>query len=139
MLHEGESTEALCCEVPTVQRPQVQLSVAAASCTAADNQALALEVWRQLTQGTLPADAALIVAEVASCTQGKVSGMMRCCLCTVSVTSCTCQQQTAAKQGMLQFKWIQEPLVLQPTQPLFKNALLVPSSAASELAWLQRT
>ncbi|WIA39725.1 hypothetical protein OEZ86_005787 [Tetradesmus obliquus] len=66
-LNTGEATVDLCCVVPAVQRPQVQLTVPAASCSAADNELLALEMWRQLTQGLTTAEAALIVVEVKSC------------------------------------------------------------------------
>jgi hypothetical protein len=66
-LNQGEATDDLCCAVPALQRPEVQLAVPAASCNPADNERLAQETWRQLTQGMSPADAALITVEVQSC------------------------------------------------------------------------
>lgn len=74
-LNAGEATADLCCVVPAVQRPQVQLAVPAASCSAADNEKLALEMWRQLTQGLTTAEAALIVVEVKSCSTNTVRAL----------------------------------------------------------------
>jgi hypothetical protein len=66
-LNQGEATADLCCVVPPIQKPQVQLVVPAATCSAADNERLAQETWRQLTQGMAPADAALITVAAKSC------------------------------------------------------------------------
>jgi hypothetical protein len=70
-LNQGEASADLCCVVPPIQRPEVQLLVPATTCNATENAQLALETWRQLTQGMTAADAALIVVEVGSCTAAR--------------------------------------------------------------------
>jgi hypothetical protein len=67
-LSEGQAATDLCCVVPAVQKQEVQLLVPATTCNATENAQLALVTWSQLTQGMTPADAALIVVEVRSCT-----------------------------------------------------------------------
>ncbi|WIA37860.1 hypothetical protein OEZ86_014709 [Tetradesmus obliquus] len=66
-INQAEASAELCCVLPPVERPQVELAVTASSCNAANNQLLAQETRNQLVQGLSAADAALIVVEVQSC------------------------------------------------------------------------
>lgn len=66
-INQAEASAELCCVLPPVERPQVELAVTASSCNAANNELLAQETRNQLVQGMSAADRALIVVEVQSC------------------------------------------------------------------------
>lgn len=76
-LEQGAATEDLCCVVPAVQRPLVQVDVSATVCNDADNERMAAEFLRQLTQGLSSADAQWISVTVGACNSASVSNPRR--------------------------------------------------------------